>query len=72
MEKIRHTFFLFILYKLQVMKVFLSSSKHYDIIAVCVILNPNILRENIVFERQENTDNNIYHDSGTTEDKKWA
>ena len=39
--------FSFILYKLQVTKVFLSSSQNYDIIASGVILNPNILRENI-------------------------
>ena len=35
------------LYKLQVMKVYLSSSQHYDIIASGEILNPNILRENV-------------------------
>ena len=37
--------FLFTLYKLQVMKVFVSSSQQYEIITSCVILNPNILRE---------------------------
>ena len=40
-----NTPFLFILYKLQVMKVFLSSSQHHDIIALGVVLNLNILRE---------------------------
>ena len=37
--------FLLILYKLQVMKVFLSSSQNYDIIALGVILNSYILCE---------------------------
>ena len=49
-----NTSFLFIFYKLQVMKVFLSSSQHYDILALGVILNPSILREcisfNIIFD----------------------
>ena len=31
------------------MKLFLSSSQHYDIIASGVILNPNILRDCITF-----------------------
>ena len=39
--------FLFILYKLQVMTAFLSSTQHYDIIASGVIFNPNILYEGI-------------------------
>ena len=39
--------FLFIINKLAVIKMFLSSSQHYDIIALSVILNPNIFRENI-------------------------
>ena len=37
--------FLFILYKLRVMKMFLSSSKYKDIIAFGIILNPSILRK---------------------------
>ena len=37
--------FLFILYKLQVMKVLLSSFQHYDIIASSEILNSIFLRE---------------------------
>ena len=38
-----NTPFVFMLYKLQMMKVFLFSSQYYDIIASGVILNPNIL-----------------------------
>ena len=37
-----NTSFSFILYTLQVMEVFLSSSEHYRIIVSAVILNPNI------------------------------
>ena len=33
------------------MKVFLSSSQYYDIIASCVILNRNVLPENIALMR---------------------
>ena len=44
-----NTHFLFILYKLQVMKVYLSTSEHFEIIASAVILNPNILRECLPF-----------------------
>ena len=40
-----NTSFLFISDKLQVEKVFLSSSQHYDIIVSDVILIQNILRE---------------------------
>ena len=40
-----NTPFLFILYKLQVMKVFLSSFQHNNIIDSGVILNRNILRK---------------------------
>ena len=47
--------FLFILYKLEVMKVFLSSSQHYDIIASDVILNPSILHKYIVLTSHVNT-----------------
>ena len=42
---------LFILYKLQVIKMFLSSSQHFDKISLCVILDPNILRECIALEQ---------------------
>ena len=45
--KMFNTPFLFMLYKLQVMKVFLSSSQHDDIIASDVKLNPNILCQSI-------------------------
>ena len=48
MWRMFNTRFLFLLYKLQVMKVFLSSPQH-DIIASGVIINPNILRDCIAF-----------------------
>ena len=55
--KMFNTPFLFILYKLQVMKRFLSSSKHYDIIPSGVILNPNILCECIASKNSFSHDN---------------
>ena len=49
MANVYHTF-LFILYKLQVMKVFSFRSQHYDIIASGVLLYTNISRENIALK----------------------